>query len=576
MEITSMSQALQLHAQILKSGNELHPSHQPNLSKLFTFSALSTGDLSYARTLLDSFETPNSYYYNTMIRAYSKSSDPIEALFLFLSMLRNPSRFAPRPDKFTYPFVLKSLARLRLTHEGKQLHGLIIKSGFGLDRYVQHSLIYMYSCCGELGSAHEVFDRMPVRDVVSWTSMIDGLVENDRPLEGIELFEQMVEKGIEVNDATVVSVLRACADAGALGVGRRVHELVKGKKIGLMANVSTALIDMYAKCGCIESSKEVFDEIVDKNVFSWTAMISGLASHGNCVEAINLFNQMQEFSINSHPDERTMTAVLSACRNAGWVSEGYTYLKTMKKKYKVRPTIQHYGCVVDLLARAGRLEDAEELIRKMPIEPDAVMWRTLIWACKVHKDMNQAERLISHLEHLKTDWNDCGSLVLIGNVYASAGKWRDKARTRELMNKRGVVKPPGFSKIEIDGKVHEFIVGDSSHPEAEKIYAKLDEVEEQLREKGYDPKLSEVLLDIEDEEKAFQLSHHSEKLALAFGLIKTGLGTKIRIVKNLRSCEDCHSFMKVISKIYQRDIIMRDRIRFHHFRNGDCSCRDYW
>lgn len=432
----------------------------------------------------------------------------------------------------------------------------------------------MYCVCGESGLARMVFDAMSERDVVSWTSMINGFVDDDRPLEAISLFEKMMEEGVEVNDATVVSVMRACADAGGLSVGKRVHGVVMEKKFGLKANVSTALIDMYAKCGCIERARQVFDEIVEKDVFTWTAMISGLASHGHCQEAIDLFNQMQECSIK--PDERTMTAVLSACRNAGWYTEGNAYLKSMKKKYGVRPTIQHYGCIVDLLARAGQLEEAEELIRKMPMEPDIVLWRTLIWACKVHKDMNRAERLIRHLEHLKMDSRDSGSLVLIGNVYGSVGKWHDKARTRKLMSKKGLVKPPGSSKIEVDGKIHEFAVGDSGHPEAERIYTKLDEIEEQLSKKGYQPKVSEVLLEIEDEEKAFQLSHHSEKLAFAYGLIKIGVESEIRIVKNLRSCGDCHAFMKVVSKTYQREIIMRDRIRFHHFRNGECSCKDHW
>ncbi|KAM6554732.1 hypothetical protein CsatB_015494 [Cannabis sativa] len=570
MEINSMPEALQLHAQILKSGK----TQQKNLTNIFTFSALSSnGDLTYARLILHSIPSPNSFHYNTMIRAYSRSPDPIKALHFFLYMARNSPI---RPDKFTYPFVLKSCARLGLSQQGKQLHGLILKSGFCSDRYVQHSLIHMYCACEEVGHAYKVFDKMSERDVVSWTVMIDGLVDNDRPMEAIQLFEEMVEDRVEVNDVTVVSILRACAETGALSVGMRVHEVVKEQRIGLKAHVSTALIDMYAKCGCIENARRVFDEIsVNKDVYSWTAMIAGLASHGKCEDAIDLFNQMQELSIK--PDERTMTSVLSAYRNAGWVSEGYRFLKTMHKKYGVWPTIQHYGCVVDLLARAGHLSDAEELIKKMPIKPDGVLWRTLIWGCKVNKDMNRAERLIDHLKSLKMDSNDdCGNLVLIGNVYASAGKWLDKARTRELMNKRGLVKPPGASKTEIDGAIHEFIVGDSDHPEAEKIYAKLDEIEEKLREEEYQPKLHEVLLEVDDEEKAFQLSHHSEKLALAFGLIKTSPGTEIRIVKNLRSCEDCHAFMKVISKKYHRDIIMRDRIRFHHFSNGECSCKDYW
>ncbi|PQM35718.1 pentatricopeptide repeat-containing protein [Prunus yedoensis var. nudiflora] len=402
MEITTMSQAMQLHAQILKAGNQ----QNQNLSKLFTFSALSpSGDLSYARLILDSFPAPNSYYYNTMIRAYSQSSDPIQALRLFLPMLEDPGHHTPRPNKFTYPFLLKSCARLRLTHEGKQLHGLIVKSGFEWDRYIQHSLIHMYCLGGESGLAYMVFDRMPDRDVVSWTSMIDGLVDDGRPIEAIRLFEQMVDDGVEVNDATVVSVLRACAETGALGVGRRVHGVVEGNGIGLKANVSSALIDMYSKCGCITSARQVFDDIVDKDVFAWTAMISGLASHGHCQDAIDLFSKMQGFGIK--PDERTMTAVLSACRNAGQVAEGYAYLRSMQNEYGVRPTIQHYGCMVDLLARAGHLKEAEEFIRKLPIEPDVVMCRNLIWACKVHKDTERAERLIIHLRQLEMGYSRC-------------------------------------------------------------------------------------------------------------------------------------------------------------------------
>ncbi|KAJ7978332.1 Pentatricopeptide repeat-containing protein family [Quillaja saponaria] len=577
MELTTMSQVMQLHAQILKLGTQ-NKQTQQRLSKLFTFSALSpSGDLTYACLILNSMPNPNSYYYNTMLRAYSQSSDsssPIHALSLFLSMVQEPTDNSPRPDKFTYPFVLKSCARLKLTHQGKQLHGSIVKLGFGLDRYILNTLIHVYSECGETGLAYSVFERMSDRDVVSWTSMIDGFGGNDRPIEAIKLFEQMVETGIEVNDASVVSVLRACADIGALSMGRRVHRIVEERKIGYKANVKTALVDMYAKSGCIESARRVFDDAVDKDVFIWTAMISGLASHGQCREAIELFVQMEKSDVK--PDERTMTTVLSACRNAGLVREGFMYLHNMQKQYGVRVTIQHYGCMVDLLARSQRLKEAEEFIHKMPIKPDAVLWRTLIWACKIHGDTDRAERLMEHLKVLEKDAHDSGTYILAGNVYASSGKWCDKAKVRELMHQKGLLKPPGSSKIEVDGVIHEFVMGDSTHPEAEKIYVKLEEMQEKLTKEGYNPKVSEVMLEIEYEEKTYQLLHHSEKLALAFGLIKTSPGCKIRIVKNLRSCEDCHEFMKRISSVYQREIIVRDRIRFHHFKHGDCSCKDYW
>ncbi|XP_030450119.1 pentatricopeptide repeat-containing protein At4g21065-like [Syzygium oleosum] len=576
MEITTMPQAMQLHAQIVKSPTTTGP--DLNLSKLFTFSALSPhGDLSYARLILDSLAAPNSYYFNTMIRAYSQSPDPDHpprALSLFLSMLHDPARLAPGPDKFTYPFVFKCCARSRSTRLGKQAHGLVVKSGLASDQYIEHALIHMYSACGRSACACKVFDRMSRRDVVSWTCMIDGMVDDDSPVEAIRLFERMRKEGVGVNGATVVSVLRACADTGALEMGKKVHEIAKEIEIDSKANVSTGLIDMYAKCGDLNSARRVFDDIAEKDAFAWTAMISGLASHGKCTDAIDLFLEMRKMGIK--PDERTMTAVLSACRNEGLGNEGLRYFKNMRRKYGVRPTIHHYGCIVDILARAGQLEEAEEFIRKMPIEPDAVMWRTLIWACDVHGDIERGERLMKHLQLSETNADDCGSYVLISNVHASAGKWCDKARVSELMDKKGLRKPPGSSRIEIDGLIHEFVAGDSSHPEAEKIYEKLDEIEEKLIEERYSPKLSRVLLEIDDEDKAFQLRHHSEKLAVAFGLIKTNPDSEIRIVKNLRSCEDCHAVMKLLSKIYRTEIIMRDRIRFHYFRHGECSCGDCW
>lgn len=432
----------------------------------------------------------------------------------------------------------------------------------------------MYSEIGELVIARQVFDRMSHRDVVSWTSMIAGFVNHHLTVEAIQLFQRMLEVGVDVNEATVISVLRGCADSGALSVGRKVHGIVKEKGIDFKANVCTALIHMYSKCGCLESAREVFDDVLDRDVFVWTAMIYGLACHGMCKEAIELFLEME--TCNVKPDERTIMVVLSAYRNAGLVREGYMFFNDVQKRYSMKPNIKHFGCMVDLLAKGGCLEEAEDFINAMPMKPDAVIWRTLIWACKVHADTERAERLMKHLELQGMSAHDSGSYILASNVYASTGKWCDKAEVRELMNKKGLVKPPGSSRIEVDGVVHEFVMGDYDHPDTEKIFIKLDQMVDKLRKEGYNPKVSEVMLEMDDEEKAIQLLHHSEKLALAYGLIRTCPGSKIRIVKNLRSCEDCHEFMKLISKVYQRDIIVRDRIRFHHFKNGDCSCKDYW
>ncbi|KAF5183475.1 Pentatricopeptide repeat-containing protein [Thalictrum thalictroides] len=569
MEISTITQAMQLHAQLIKTG---HGKNTLSLSKLFNFTALSySGNLSYARAIFDSIPCPNSYFWNTMIRAYSKSTEPEHALQLFLTMQHKDHK----PDKFTYPFILKSCGCLRKTHEGKQFHALIYKSGLEFDRFIQNSLIHMYCDCGESNAAARVFEKMLEKDVVSWTSIIDGYVDDNRSTEALQLFGKMEKEGIEPNDATVVSVLRACADVGALDTGRKIHQIVEEKNFGKV-NVSTALIDMYSKCGCIDSARKVFEKIEQKDVFAWTTMISGLASHGKSKEAIDLFETMVEMHVK--PDVRTITAVLSACKNAGWVREGYSYLNKMEKRFGLRPTIQHYGCMVDLLARAGYLKEAEQLIKRMPIEADSVVWRNLIWACKVHGDKDRSDRLMNQHQHLQMDFKikDSGTCVLFGNIYASTGEWSEKAKVRQLMNKKGLTKPKGSSKIETKGTIHEFVAGATSHPDAKKIYEKLDEITEDLILAGYQPKVSEVMLDIEDEEKALQLHHHSERIAVAFALISTNKDARIQIVKNLRSCEDCHNVMKLISKVYEREIVIRDRIRFHHFKNGNCSCGDYW
>ncbi|WOL17525.1 pentatricopeptide repeat-containing protein [Canna indica] len=541
--VSSLSHALQLHALILKTRSNHH-----------SYSSSDHSAVSAA---------------NAVVRAYARSDRPRDALLFFLHLQPH----GPAPNHFTLTFLLASCARRRAAPEGRQLHSLAHKRGFLADRHVRNSLIHMYSSCGQLDLAAKVFDGILHKDVVSWTSMINGAVEVNQPLDALRFFDSMQSDGVAPNDATIVSVLGACAEVGALSVGRRVHQMAVQARLDSEPKVATSLIDMYAKCGCILTAERLFEQMVDKDVFTWTAMISGLASYGRWEDALSLFHKMVEEEVK--PNERTIIAALCACRSAGWVSEGYRIYNYMHR-YGLRPKFQHYGCMVDLLARAGHLDEAEGFLRRMPIEPDAVMWRTLIWASRLHGELNRAERLVNELQKFELSSTDGGSYVLIGNIYASVGKWEKKARVRELMDARKINKLPGCSRIEVNGVVHEFEAGDSGHPEAQRIYEKIDEIAEKLRSEGYHPKTSEVLLDMEDNEKALQLHHHSERLAVAFGLISTNPGEKILIVKNLRSCEDCHSAMKLISKIFEREITIRDRIRFHHFVNGSCSCKDHW
>ncbi|XP_020585836.1 pentatricopeptide repeat-containing protein At1g08070, chloroplastic-like [Phalaenopsis equestris] len=515
----------------------------------------------------------DSYLANATLRAYSKSSRPGRALKLFLHLQCHP--FAPIPDHFTFSTLLSAAARLGSFAAGRQLHALLLKSALhsSSSHHSLNSLIFFYSSCRLLLPALQVFDEMPQRDVVSWTSAIAAAVDADSSGYALDLFESMMADGIPPNDATTVVALRACADLGALATGRRIHRFARVLGFSSNPNVSTALIDMYAKCGRLKCAEEIFDRMPEKDVFAWTAMIFGFSNHGKSREALDLFQRMVEMGVR--PDDRTITAVLCACRSKGWVAEGYRVYNNMHK-FGMRPRIQHYGCMVDLLARAGHLDEAEGFIKKIPIETDAVLWRTMIWASKLHGDEERAERLMEERLLLEIGSLDIGSYVLMGNVFGSVGKWREKAKVREMMVRRRVGKLPGCSRIEVNGMIHEFEAGDSGHPDGRMIYEKWGEVVEKLRMEGYSPTVSEVILDMEDEEKASQLNHHSEKLALAFGLIKKSPGEDILIVKNLRSCQDCHSAMKLISRVYNREITIRDRIKFHHFSNGICSCGDYW
>lgn len=337
-------------------------------------------------------------------------------------------------------------------------------------------------------------------------------------------------------------------------------------------NLGTALLNMYMRCGDVQSAWSVFHATPDKDVRTWSVMIAGLAVNGLPRGALDLFAEMKDSGVD--PDSVTLTAVLSACAHAGMVDEGKAILDRMPVDYRVHPTIEHYGCAVDMLGRAGQLEEALALIRTIPLKADVALWGALLVACRVHKNVEMGQMVA--MEILRLDPQHAGACVFLSNVYAAAGKWDLVQEIRSLMKEHRVYKPPGSSVVELDGVVYEFLSGDHSHPQSDWIYAMLDEIVKTLSLKGHKPATKGVTFDIDEEDKEVCISQHSEKLAVALGLISTRRGAIIRIVKNLRICEDCHYVMKVVSEVYDRVIVVRDRNRFHHFKNGSCSCLDYW
>ncbi|KAI3953644.1 hypothetical protein MKW98_017468 [Papaver atlanticum] len=595
---THLYEAKQIHALMIKT-SQISDSY--SAGRIAEFYAISDhGSLKCAEKVLNSVQEPSSFLWNTVIRGNIMKQNPLNSILLYNQMISK----SVEPDHFTFTFLLKACTELPAPDVGKQLHCQISKLGLEFNPYVRNKLIHLYSISGSIADARKLFDKstdldivtwnsmleayadgkdreslhklfheMPYRDVVSWNTVIGFYVQVGEFKEAVEMFRQMQEKGQLANRVTLISVLSAVAHLGALAQGSWLHSYIDKNHINLDENLGSALINMYAKCGCLDGAIQAFENTSKKSVDTWNSMISGFAANGQSSKVIGLFAKME--SLRVQPNAITFSCVLNACSHGGLVEEGVKYFRKMSEIYKIKPDIAHYGCMVDLFSRAALFDRAEDIIRTMPMKPDKVMWKALLGACRNHRNFEVGERAGLKLIELAPD--DHASYVLLSNIYAIAEKWEGVHRVRKMMWERGIKKIPGCSSIELDGVVHEFIVGDITHSGKKEIYEMLDEMWGKLKLAGYKPDTEQVLLDIEDEEvKKNSLGHHSEKLAIAFGFISTSPKTTIRVVKNLRVCSDCHSVMKHLSKIYKRGIIIRDSNRFHHFSEGTCSCMDYW
>ncbi|KAG0499584.1 hypothetical protein HPP92_004275 [Vanilla planifolia] len=431
----------------------------------------------------------------------------------------------------------------------------------------------MYSKCGCVDEARKLFDRILYRDVVVWNSMIASYSQNGYPSEAISLFCNMLLDGFKPSVATLVIVISASADAAALPRGREVHGL--GWRMGFASvdKVNTALLDMYAKSGRVRVARMLFDKLADKRVVSWNAMISGYAMHGHVDEALALFYNMRKEAALI-PDNITFVGVLSACSHAGLIEEGQMFFDLMERDFSIKPTIQHYTCMIDLLGHAGRLEEAHKLIQEMPMKPDSGVWGALLKGCMIRSNVELGERALRELIELEP--NDAGNYVLLSNIYCQARKWEEAANIRKKMTNKGLKKVIACSWIEVRNKTHAFLVGDLSHPQSKAIYMELERLEVLMQRAGYVPNTMSVFHNVGDDEKRNMVRSHSERLAISFGLISTPPETMLMVTKNIRVCEDCHIAIKFISQIVNREIIIRDVNRYHHFKHGQCSCGDYW
>ncbi|KAM7480232.1 hypothetical protein LguiA_028445 [Lonicera macranthoides] len=419
--------------------------------------------------------------WNSMISGYLQSGFFDKALKVFGEMLGNGD---VEVNEVTVVSALTGCARVGLLHLGRKVHSLSVVSGFVVDVFVGSSLIDMYTKCGQLSYARRVFDRILLRNVVCWTSMISGYVQSGLSKEAIELFREMQVVGVKADSATVASVSSACGHLGVLNQGRWLQTYCEKNGIEMNLKVSNALVDMYFKCGEVEKALEIFRGLTHRDVFSWSTMISGLAMNEQSNKALEFFSEMEK-SGDVKPNEVTFLGVLSACSHGGFVNEGFYYFESMARCYNLTPSIEHYGCMVDLLGRANLLVEAEKFIRLLPIKPDAVMWRSLLFSCTSHRNIELAEFAANRIEELDPERGGAG--VLLSNIYASASRWHDVKRMRKGMAVQGIQKDPGCSFIEIDGTVHEFFVADDSHGEVDSINETVMGINEAIQCKVFDP-----------------------------------------------------------------------------------------
>ncbi|MQL90377.1 hypothetical protein Taro_022967 [Colocasia esculenta] len=526
------------------------------------------GEVSDALKMLEGMSERTVVSWTAVIAGCCQSGYGDVAFELFINMMREGTL----PNEFTLASILTACNGPSGLEKGRQIHSLLLKSNLECHVFVGSSLLDMYAKSGEIHEARSIFDGLPERDVVSFTAIISGCAQQGYDKEAVELFRQYHEEGMETNCVTFASLLTALSSLSALEYGRQVHGWIIRHELPFYVVMQNSLIDMYCKCGYLNYSRRVFENMHVRTVISWNALLVGYGKHGLGKEVLGLFRSMVDEKVK--PDNVTFMAILSACSHRGLVDEGVDIFNNMLTCYNVEPEVQHYGCIVDLFGRAGRLVEALEFIKQMPFQPTSAIWASLLGACRVHSNVYIGEYVARKLFEMEPQ--NSGNYVNLSNIYAAAGRWEDVLQARKMMEEKTVSKEPGRSWIELDKTLHTFQAGGHSHPRKTEIYTKLEELSGKIKEAGYVPDLSCVLHDVDDEQKERMLLSHSEKLAIAFGLIVTPQTKAIRVVKNLRICVDCHSFAKFVSRVCQREIILRDNNRFHRIVGGDCSCVDYW
>ncbi|CAM6030470.1 unnamed protein product [Sphagnum balticum] len=424
---TTLEQGKRIHALILEAGLESNIHTDVRVANALISMYVRCGSMVDAHQIFDNLPQRDVVSWTAIIGRYSQQQCSEKVFKLFQQMLKE---------------VLK---------EGKEIHALVIRAGFEADTSCGNALVSMYSRCGSVEDARKVFDKLPRRDVISWTAMISACMQHGLGKEAINLFWQMEQEGVKPDKVTFNTVLNACASLAVLDKGRQVHACIIEAGFERDVFVGNALVDMYSKAGSLQDAREAFDNISLRDVVSWSTMILAYAQHGHGQEALQLFEQMQQEGVK--PDLITFMGVLSACSNVGLVDEGQRYFQSMSRDHALTPTVEHYGCMVDILGRAGCIKEVQQVILEMPVQPDSALWGSLLAACKLQGNVEVGEWAAEN--RLKLEPQNAGTYILLSNIYADARKWDDVAMVRKVMEVRGLTNETGQISIEVNDRVHD-------------------------------------------------------------------------------------------------------------------------
>ncbi|KAL6551875.1 hypothetical protein OROGR_008029 [Orobanche gracilis] len=507
--------------------------------------------------------------WNSLIGGHAENEEVDNAIKSFNLMRES----CVSPNYITLTNVLGSCCDPSILQKyGMPLHGHVLLTGFGSNEYVRNSLISMYAKCGDLNSSNSIFCALVDRTSATWSSMVAANAHNGQWEEALKLLVEMQRAKVEIDQFSLSASLSSSANLAILEDGQHLHGLAIKLGLNNYHFVVSAAMDMYGKCGELNDLLKMLPEPKRRSRLSWNILISAFARHGCFRKAREVFHEMVVHGVN--PDHVTFISLLSACSHGGLVDEGLRYFHSMTSEFGVPVAIEHCVCMVDLLGRSGRLSQTETFIQEMPVPPNEFIWRTLLSSCKIHGNLELGKKAALRL--LEANPSDDSAYVLYSNVCATSGRWQDVLGLRVTMESGNVKKKPGFSWLNVRNRISTFGAGDKSHAESGSIYVRLMELKKEIKEAGYVANTSCELHDTDEEQKEDSLWTHSERLALAYGLISTRRGSTLRIFKNLRVCDDCHSVYKFVSGVVCREIILRDPYRFHHFSGGKCSCDDYW